>query len=263
MDLRRVIDLLVAHLENEPSVEGAFLAGSLVNENRDEYSDVDLGVASADSQAAFEAAYALRGRLLAAVGEPVHAIERGWGHCQMVAALYGKSAFPPVGLEVDVVFSQLQHVGEQMPYAPYEVVFDRAGRLKPALDGLPRQPPSAEVKPELEAHMRGFPFAVHDALKAHGRGDSFCLQAVLEGMRQAIFHAAAARDGVPVYGAKRAYRHLSAFERRVIEDSYRDNTERSVQQLTRLYTNCLSEIQSDYQIEAAVEHLQNALLEIL
>ncbi len=263
MDLRWVIDAMVAQIENEPPVEGAFLSGSLINENRDPFSDVDIGVASMDSAEAFEAAYALRGRIMAAVGEPVHFIERGWEHCKMIAVLYGKSAFPPVGLEVDAVFSQLQHVGEQMPYAPYEVVLDRAGRLKPALDRLPQQKPREEVRQELEGHMRGFPFGVHDALKACGRDDFFCLQAVLEGMRHAIFHAAAARDGVQIYGAKRAFRHLSAFERRVIEDSYRDGTNRSIQQLAGLYANCLTEIQAEYQIETAVEHLQSALLEIL
>lgn len=258
-----LIDFIVERLEREPAVEGAFVSGSLVDGNRDEYSDLDLGVASAEDEAAFVAVYALRGALMAAAGEPVHHLERGWGHCRMVAALYGKSSFPPVGLEVDVVFSRLQHVGEQMPYAPYEIVFDRTGRLALALQGLPTHKPITDVRAELETDLRRIPFVVHDALKALRRSDSLYVQALFEELRQAIFQTAAARAGVPGYGAKRAYRYLSPAEVEVVADSYQDASEHSLRELLKLLFDCLGQVEGDYQVEAAVGRCRRAVRQIL
>lgn len=254
---------MVVLLEDELSVEGAFLSGSLVNEYEDRFSDVDLGIASEDSAQALEEAYALRHRLLGVAGRPMHCIERGWDHCRLIAALYGRSQFPPVGLEVDLVFSQLQYVGEQMPYAAYQVLLDRRGRLAPLLARVGGTRPDLQVTEELEGHFRSYPFCVHDALKACLRGDAFQAQSLLEEMRRLFFAAAAAQHGQQVYGSKRAYLYLSADERQLVAASYATPTEETVQQLTELYLRCLDELAPRYGLASAVDRFRTLLGELL
>jgi hypothetical protein len=77
----------------------------------------------------------------------------------MMALLFGRQRFSPLGLEVDLVWSELADVGEQMPYGPYELLVDRLGRLGPALDALPGRPPVADVVQELRRHVHWFPFS--------------------------------------------------------------------------------------------------------
>src|SRR3990172_7062693 len=116
----RVVDAIAKVLIREAAVEGVFLSGSLVA-GRDWFSDIDLGVASRNSAEAFRMAWPRRGPIRRGVGPRGRVLERGWGHSRMAALLYGKSLFPPIGLQVDVVFSQIKHVGEQMPYTPHRV----------------------------------------------------------------------------------------------------------------------------------------------
>jgi hypothetical protein len=119
------------------------------------------------------------------------------------------------------------------------------------------------VRAGVDALEQGIPFFVHDALKAARRGNAFYMQQVLESMRQAIFQAAAASDGTAVHGAKRAYRHLSQSERRIVTGSYSDNSPRSVEQLAQLYVECLSRVGADNRMATAVEHLHSILQEVL
>ena len=195
MKFHEIISTLVQELECASCIEGIFLSGSLVNEHKDQYSDIDLGIGTSNTPGAFDEAYALRHHLLNTVGQPIQTLERGWQHCQMVAALYGKSHFPPIGLEIDLIFSQLNHVPEQMPYADYRILFDRTGKLKKVLDEMGRRMPRGELEQELRHHLSWFLFYVYDALKAHERKDSLALHALLEEMRKLIYQAAAARCG--------------------------------------------------------------------
>src|SRR3989304_5938247 len=86
----RVVDAIAKGLIREAAVEGVFLSGSLVA-GRDWFSDIDLGVASRNSAAAFRKAWSLRGPISQAGGPPVRGLERGGGDCRMVALLYGKA----------------------------------------------------------------------------------------------------------------------------------------------------------------------------
>lgn len=257
------LEAIVAELERAPSVEGAFLSGSWVGRDRDDYSDVDLGVASGDGAKAFGEAFDLRRRLLAAAGRPVHHLERGWGHCRMVAALYGKAEYPPIGLEIDIVFSQLRHVGEQMPFAEYRVLFDRRGELRHALDGLGTARPQTETEADLLRHLTSFPFHVHDAIKACRRGDGFQAQSMLEEMRSMVFYAAATRRGERVFGAKRAHRYLSQVERAVVEASYLHADEDLVARLARLYLGIVDGLGPATAVAGEVERLRSAMRELL
>jgi predicted nucleotidyltransferase len=257
------VDAIVAELERAPSVEGAFLSGSWVNRDRDDYSDVDLGVASGDGAKAFGKAFDLRHRLLAVAGRPIHHLERGWGHCRMLAALYGKAEYPPIGLEIDIIFSQLRHVGQQMPFAEYRVLFDRRGELRHALAELGTATPKAETEADLLRHLTSFPFHVHDAIKACRRGDGFQAQSMLEEMRSMVFYAAATRRGERVFGAKRAHRYLSPAERAVVEASYLHADEDLVARLARLYLGIVDELASAYGIAGEIERRRLAMRELL
>lgn len=263
MELQEIVAKIIKELECESCIEGVFLSGSLANEHEDQFSDIDLGIASRDNPGAYDEAYALRHQLLKAVGQPVHTLERGWQHCQMVAVLYGKSQFPPIGLEIDLIFSQLKYVAEQMPYADYRILFDRMGKLGQALHKISRNKPSDELEHELRQQLSWYLFYVYDALKACERKDSFELQALLEEMRKLIFQAAAARHGAQVYGAKRASKYLSDNEKKIIDKSYRQSTRRSVERLAELYVVCLDRIQSDYEIDQEVRQFRGSLLEVL
>ena len=263
MKWQAAVASIVAELERASSVEGAYLSGSLVDGNLDDLSDVDLGVASRNGAEVFGEAYDLRHRLLAAAGRPVHRLERGWDHCRMVAALYGKAEYPPIGLEIDLVFSQLRHVGEQMPFAEYRVLFDRRGRLRHALDGLGTARPQTEIEADILRHLIAFPFHVHDAIKACRRGDGFQVQSMLEAMRTMIFFAAATRRGERVFGAKRAHRCLAAAERAVLEASYLRSDEDVVARLARLYLGIIEELEPAYRIAHEVDSLHAALRELV
>ncbi len=263
MDLKEILSLIVTQIENQPAVEGSFAVGSLINQDQDAFSDIDLGIASGNCAEDLERAYALKAQIMAAIGTPVHFIERGWNNCKMVAALYGKSKFPPVGLEVDLVFSQVKHAHEQMPYAKYEIVFDRNGELKRVLEQMGQKRPTDEAVDEIKPYMRGYPFMVHDALKAHARGDLFQFQSLLEAMRSGIFCVGAIRHGKQVYGSKRAFKHLSVSEQQVVEGTYRAFSRSAVEELVELFMECLDGVPTDYEIGQDVEHLRRILRQLL
>jgi predicted nucleotidyltransferase len=261
--LQQALIAIVTGLETNSGVEGAFLSGSLANEYQDEYSDIDVGIATRNSVEALNNAFALRHELLAAVGQPIHSLDRGWGHCKMIAALFGTSQFPPIGLEIDLIFSQLRYVSEQMPYAEYRIILDRNGKLHPVLAEMSQSRPQHEIEREIVSHLKWLPFYVHDALKACKRADEFQVQALLEEIRKLVFFAAAARHGKQVYGSKRARRYLSADERSILEDSYRRSNEATVGQLADVYFACLMDVKVRREIRDSMEHARTIVQELL
>jgi predicted nucleotidyltransferase len=258
-DWQALVGAIVARLRDEADIEGIFLSGSLVNEDLDPFSDVDLGLATANEDAAFERVWSLRHAIMQVVGEPVHFIERGWDDCQMVAALYGKGQFPPIGLEVDVVFSRLRHVTQQMPYTPYRIVYDRSGALRAELGQLTGARSDEETRQELLQHIRSFPFYLHDVQKAILRGDSFHAQSLIEGMRQAVVAVAAVRDGRAAFSTKRAARHLSDAERRILQLPPDALTVEDIGPITHLFDQCLAQVQDRYRLRPEVSQLREAL----
>ena len=263
IDHRKIVESIVKTIESEEIVQGVFLSGSLIDGNDDKFSDIDLGIASINNEETFEKAYSLRHAIMEAVGKPISFLERGWENCKMVAALFGKSQFPPLGLEVDVIFSQLRHVSEQMPYADYEIVFDRSGALGQAFAKLSRRKPKEEVQKEIRLHLAWCPFYVHDALKACERGDSPPFHTLLDEIRKQVFFAAAASRDQQVYGSKRGLKYLSASERLAFESSYHGFNKGTVQKLTDLYVAKLKELEVRYQLGSDVEQLQRTLKELL
>lgn len=253
LNYQAILTNIVAIFQATNSVEGAYLSGSLVNEYQDDFSDIDFGVVSHNSAKAFKEMFSLRHRLIEAAGHPIHFLEREWEHCKMIAALYSRSQFPPIGLEIDIIFSQLQYVSEQMPYSRHQVIFDRNGKLQSALNSTSQSKPLQAIENELTQHLKWFPFYVHDALKACKRHDVFQLQALLEEIRKLIFFAAAIRRGEQSYGAKRAYRYLTQTEQQIVKDSYLRSDEKTIVQLAKLYLENLDELPFRHQIADDVE----------
>src|SRR5690242_13603227 len=129
MDIAKIVDIVNQEIEAEPAIEGAFLSGSAASKECDEFSDIDIVIVSRDTLKDFRKAYVLREDILRAIGQPVHLMEMEWDHCKRVGALYGKSQYPPIGLKIELIFSQLKHVAEQMPHSGYKIIFDRSGEL--------------------------------------------------------------------------------------------------------------------------------------
>lgn len=263
MRVDELVAMIAEMLAEEDSVEGVFLSGSLVTRDRDRWSDIDLGIASGNTKRDDDRTYALRGQLLGAAGRPVHTLERGWGHCRMIAALYGRDEFPPIGLEIDLIFSRLAHVSEQMPFAPYRVLFDRTGRLRRALERMGSARPKDETRLSFKDHVNWLPFYVHDALKAFRRGDRFHAHSLVEEMRKLLFFAAAVRHGAEIHGSKRAHRHLTESEREVVASSYRTPDRGTVRRLAQAYVSCLERLAQDHGIEGDVQRLREVLGAIL
>ena len=261
MDWQPLIKAIVNRVTPERSIEGVFISGSVVNRHQDAFSDLDLGIASVDTLGAFQSAYMLRLALTQIVGQPIRLIERGWSHCKMVAALYGKSQFPPVGLEVDFIFSQLRHVSEQMPYAPYQVVFDRSGKLEHHLSQQIVSRPRHDIEQELLQQTSAHLYYVHDALKAWHRGDMFHFQSLLDEIRKQVFMAAALEAGDTISGSKRGHLYLSAEERKVFEKSYQQPTSQTVAALSGICLQRVAALQTRYRID--VDALRNGLAAIM
>jgi len=263
MDREEALGTIIKRLETISGVAGVFLSGSLVNEDQDEFSDIDLGIATKNSAKAFNEVYGLRRQILAASVEPICLLEKGWGHCKMIAALFGKTEYPPTGLEADLIFSQLRYVPEQMPYSKSRVVFDRSRKLQAELAMMSQPRPAQEIEEEIGQHLIWFPFYSYDALKACRRKDEFQAQSLLEEMRKLIFFAAAARQGRQIFGSKRAYRCLTARERQILEESYRRTDEAVVAQLAQVYLECVAENSAKYQLAEKIGSFQNAMRELL
>jgi hypothetical protein len=263
MDARQIVNVIVDRISKESGIEGVFLSGSLAGADKDEFSDVDLGIASKDNLKDYRKAYGLYEEVLKSLGHPLQVLEREWEHCQMVAALYGKSQFPPIGLEVDLVFSQLKYVTGQMPYRDYEILFDRTGKLATRLEAGPQQQSMEEIETELKQNARWYPFHVYESLRALGRRDRAGLNAHMEELRKTVFHAAAVRRRAQVRGPKRGFRHLSPDERWTVDYSYQTPGKRAIQQLSDLYVNCLNEMHAEYALQPDVEQLRRSLAELL
>jgi len=108
---RRVLDAVVAAYRDDPRVTGVLLGGSNVAGGMDGYSDVDLDVVVAD--AAFDAVFAERDRVVAAAGRPLYrffADVPGSDHLYVV--LYDTPAGP---VKLDVEYHR---AGEQQARRP-------------------------------------------------------------------------------------------------------------------------------------------------
>ena len=75
MDNHPVIEAVVNQLKDSVDIEGVFAYGSLANQHRDAYSDVEIGIVALNTAAALGNLYKQRDDLLAAIGTPVEVAE--------------------------------------------------------------------------------------------------------------------------------------------------------------------------------------------
>ncbi|MFX1538816.1 MAG: hypothetical protein ACFFDI_31900, partial [Promethearchaeota archaeon] len=230
-------------------VNGIFLSGSLANKNQDAYSDIDIGVTTKNSLKDFEKVYASRHQIVRTVKGFSHSLDRGWGNCKMIAALYNSTEYPPIGLEIDIIFSEIHHVKEQMPYAKYKVLFDASGELEELLSNIPQIRPKSDIRSELKQYFSSLPFYVYDAIKAHHRNDMFLCQNLLEEIRKMIYFVIALSNNRYVYGAKRAMQSMTQKEIQIIKDSYKSNELKVLHSLLNLFLKHLKKIRLKFEVE--------------
>lgn len=263
MENNPVIQAVVKFLESSDDLEGAFVFGSLVNQHRDAFSDVEIGIVSKNTAAAYNALYSQHEALLKAIGAVVEMAETSHDHVKIVSALFGRSGFPPIGLEVKLLFGQLRYVHEMLPYTDYHILLDKNGKLASALEKMRGTRPPEATEFALKEQVRWYAFRVQDALKAYEREEDFDLQAVLEDLRGRIFFAAAARWGGQIEGAKRAERYLSAEEHQLIAESYQAPTLDTVRHMNDLYVRYLDDLKTTFGIGEGGAALRETLKAIL
>jgi hypothetical protein len=176
----------------------------------------------------------------------------------MIAALYGADRYPPYGLEVDVVFSQLRHVGEQMPVSAYHILHDPSGTLRAALEHAQACAPTANWN-LLDRQLQWLPFYVHDAVVACRREDSAQLMTLFEEIRQLILFAAALRDGSAYVGSKKSMRHLHDGETADLRRYSRQLDLEGLHGLVRLYRSVLSKTLAPAAIEPRLSTLDQRI----
>jgi predicted nucleotidyltransferase len=263
MENNPALQAVVRFLENSEDIEGAFVFGSLVNQHRDAFSDVEVSIVAKNTAAAFNSLYGQHEGLLKAIGTSVETAHGSRDHIKTVSALFGRSQFPPIGLEVKLIYGQLRYVQEMLPYTDYEILLDKNGKLATALEKLRGTRPPEATERALKEQMQWYPFRVQDALKAYEREEDFDLQATLEDLRGRIFFAAAARWGGQIEGAKRAERYLSAEEHQVIAESYQAPTLDTLRRMNDLYVRYLDDLKTTFGIGDGGTALRETLKAIL
>lgn len=263
MEGNAVTAAVVKALEANEDVEGAFVFGARANTHRDAFSDVEIGIVAKNTAAALNNLTGASETLLSAVGKPVQIVRTVEKHTESASALYGKDTFPPVGLEVRLVFGQMRYLQEMLPYTDTEILLDKSGKLAPALDKLRHTRPTEETERAIKAQVSTYAFAVQDALKAYEREADFDLQAMLEDLRERLFFAAAARFGGQVEGAKRASRFLSAEEHALVAESYQAPTLDTIRKLNELYACYLDELKANFEIGDGADGLRETLKALL
>jgi hypothetical protein len=263
MDVTAVVNIVAGKLMEEPGIEGAFLHNSVMDNNRPDSTHIDIGVVSKDSLKDLRKAYGLHEEILQVIGQPVYVAEYAQSHNKEVRALFGRSAYPPLGLSVRLVFCQLKHAGEQDICEGYRLLFDRSGAVKEQLMQAQSEAPDERLARELKEQLHNYPFHLHDAAEALAHKNRAGAQSATEQMRRAIYSAAVARTGQHDHCAERGWQALAPSEKWVLENTFQAVTAKTLERLTNLYINCLSSLQTEYHLELDVEQLKQALTELI
>jgi predicted nucleotidyltransferase len=263
MDVSKVVNTVIEKVKDEPAVEGIFLFGSFASKKQDEFSDIDIGIATRDTVKDYRKAYGMSADIFAAIGHSIGLLDEEQEHTHMVSALYGKSEFPPAGLKVDLLFGQLKHLAEKIPSEPENILLDRSGGLAAWLEKRATTHAHDDIADCLRHSMNAFPFFVFDVARAFSRKDRARAQSTADQMRKAIFRVAAVRAGHGANGGPYGLMDLKPGEKWIVEQTYQVCTRRTVQKLTELYMACLVDIQGAYGIEAEVSAIQQSLTDII
>jgi len=244
-------------------VTKVFLFGSVAAKKNDDYSDIDIGIATKDTIKDYRKAYGLSASIFDAIGRRISLLEEEQEHTRMSSALFGRVEYPPLGLKVDLLFSQMKHLVDKMPHAADFIVFDRSGGLASLVEKHAKSKSKDDIVHKLKENLSEYPFFVYDVVRAFGRKDHARVQSTAEQMRKAIFHVAAVRAGHPMNGRAYGLANLAPGEKWVVEHSYQTCTRKTVEKLTELYVACLADIKSAYHIEDEVNAFEQSLSDLL
>ncbi len=264
MDFSKVVNSVIQQIKDETAVEGVFLFGSAAANKQDDYSDLAIGIATRDNVKDYRKAYGLSEDIFNAIGKRIGLQEQDQEHTHTANALFGKTAYPPLGLKVDLLFSQLKHLADKMPQSSELIAFDRNAGLASLLDKHAKSKSKDDIAAKLKENLNEFPFYLYDAVRAFGRKDHARVQSSAEEMRKAIYHVAAVRAGRSGHGSSgQGLANLAPGEKWVVEHSYQTCTRKTVQKLTELYVACFADIQTIYHIEPEVAVLQQSLTDLI
>jgi predicted nucleotidyltransferase len=182
--IARFVDACVA----DDRIVAAFLSGSHVTGNADEYSDLDLGVITTD--AAFADVLADRRAFVSRLGDPLFLdhFGREWNVFFILAD----------GTEGEIFFGRAGSL-EEIDVGPFEALVDERGILVGA--AFPYSPPDPdEQREQLRQVVNWFWHELSHLIAAMGRGDLWWAYGQLEAMRghcvnlMRIQHGAGAQD---------------------------------------------------------------------
>lgn len=200
---RRVLEAVVGYYRDDPRVAGLLLGGSNAAGGMDFYSDVDLDVVVAD--AAFDAIFGERDRMVAAVGRPLFrfiADIPGGEHLYVV--LYDSAAGP---VKLDVEYHRASAVVPESWLARCRLLFDRSGALTATLAtsaGL--QPTAPRVEDMRDLNQKLWPWCWY-AFGKIMRGELWEAVDALHIIRtRGLVPLIAWAAGLPVEGSRRLER---------------------------------------------------------
>jgi hypothetical protein len=263
MDVTTVANIVASKLKEEPAIQGAFLHHSVAGDDCPDSTYIHISIVSKDTLKDLRKAYGMYEDLLQAIGQLVYITTYEQGHSKGVRALFGRTAYPPVGLNVHLSFCQLKHVTEQDVCASCQLLFDHTGAVKEQLMQVPGETPAERLSRELAQQLQNYPFHLHDATQALAQKDRAGAQSAAEQMRQAVYFAAAVRAGQQTHCAERGWQTLAPGEKWVLENTFQAVTLKNLERLTTLYLACLSSLQTEYNLGQDVERFKQALPELI
>ncbi len=264
MDFTKVVNIVAEQIKDDPAVEGVFIFGSIAAKKHDEFSDIDVGIATRDNLKDYRKACGLTESVLSAIGKRIAVSEEDEDeHTHTASALFGKTEYPPMGVKVDLLFSQMKHLGDKTPRSADFIIFDRNGSVASLIEKYAKSKPKDDITGKLKENLNEFPFYLYDALCAFGRKDHARVQSAAEQMRKSIYHVAAVRAGSKGQNSSYGLVNLAPGEKWVVEQSYQTCTRKTVMKLTDLYLSCFSGIQTIYHLEPEVTTLQQALSDLM
>jgi lincosamide nucleotidyltransferase len=180
----RLLERLTEAVQDDPRIEGLLLYGSRARGEADAWSDMDVGVVTADSAA--DEVVRDRATLIRQVGEPLFLED------------FGNPANVHVILADGVAFELIvRPVGELVEDGPHRLVLDKHGQLAAALSRKAAKGPRAAADEAVHQLIHYFWHEVEHVVTALGRGQLLWAHGGLEAMRGICLRLARLSAGLP------------------------------------------------------------------
>jgi lincosamide nucleotidyltransferase len=180
----RLLERLTEAVQDDPRIEGLLLYGSRARGEADAWSDMDVGVVTADS-AADEVVRHLA-TLIGQVGEPLFLED------------FGNPANVHVILADGAAFELIvRPVGGLVDDGPHRLVLDKHGQLGAAISRKATKGPHAAAEEDVRRLIHYFWHEVEHVVTALGRGQLLWAHGGLEAMRGICLRLARLSAGLP------------------------------------------------------------------